>query len=456
MDLKGVSMSATAELTATTEVVSAQVNTAAPLGRRNLAIAGGLVLFAFVSLVCFDSFIVHIAWYGVSPAPHMIYQADAFLHGRWDLPLGQNVVDIITSTTGKHYIVYPPMPAIVMMPFVALWGLGFSDILFTLVMSSLNLGILYLLLEQVRASGFTKRSARDNVILALFFYFGSINFWMSINGEMWFTAQIMCFSFTLLALLVGFRGHYTLGSVFIGCAFFCRATAIFGFVFLLYLAWQNAGKEHLLERFAKSVWARRPDWSAAPTRRLLGPVIVGVVTILFFIWRNEVVFGNPFETGYDILIHQRYPVVTTGPFNLSYIPSNIIANFLTFPKITFNGPFDRHPALDMVNGGVAISIFVTTPLFLLLFWRNRKFSMMRAALWATVGLVVIAVLLFHAAGYYQFGARYLFDGYPFAFLLLAMDEMAIDWRFIALGVLGIGVNMLGARQFWTHKVAHLK
>ena len=80
---------------------------------------------------------------------------------------------------------------------------------------------------------------------------------------------------------------------------------------------------------------------------------------------------------------------------------------------------------------------------------------MRAALWATLLLVVLAVLLFHAAGFYQFGARYLFDGYPFAFLLLAMDEMAIDWRFIALGILGIGVNVLGARQFWTNKIARL-
>ena len=445
-------MSATVELTAASEVVSEQAKIAAPLGCRNLAIAGALVVVAFVSLVSFDRFVLYTRWFDVSAAPHMIYQADAFLHGRWDLPLGQKVVDIITATNGKHYIVYPPMPAIVMMPFVAIWGLGFSDKLFTIVMSALNLGILYLLLEQVRASGFTKRSARDNIILALFFYFGSINFWMSLKGEMWFTAQIMCLSFTLLALLVGFRGHFIFASVFIGCAFFCRATAIFGFVFLLYLAWQNAGKEHSLEQFAKSVWARRPDWSAVPTRRLLGPVLVGLVTLLLFMLRNAMVFANPFETGYDILIHQRYPVVTTGPFNLSYIPSNIVANFLTFPRVTFSGPFDRHHVIDMVGNGVATSVFVTTPLFLYLFWRNRTFSMMRAALWVTVGLVVIAVLLFHAAGYYQFGARYLFDGYPFAFLLLAMAEFKVDWRVMALGTLGIAACVLGAHQFWTYTV----
>lgn len=448
-------MTAAVAMNSTSAIAQTQATGPAPLGRRNLVIAGGLVLFAFVSLISLDRFVFNIFWYHVSWAPHMVYQADAFLHGRWNLALGKDVVDIVTSADGKSYIVYPPMPAIVMMPFVAIWGLHFSDVLFTIVMSSLNLGILYLLLEQVRASGFTKRSSRDNIILAVLFYYGSINLWLSMNGQMWFTAQIMCFSFTLLALLVGFRGHYVLGSVFVGCAFFCRATAIFGLLFLLYLAWQNVGAEHELERFAQSLWARRPDWSAVPSRRLLGPVMVGALTLVLFMLRNQAIFGNPFETGYDILIHQRYPAVTTGAFNISYIPSNIVANFFTFPKVSFNGAYDRHPAVDMLNGGIAISAFVTTPLFLLLFWKNRAFSMMRAALWLTLLLVVLAVLLFHAAGFYQFGARYLFDGYPFAFLLLAMDEMAIDWRFIALGILGIGVNVLGARQFWTHKIARL-
>lgn len=450
-------MTAAVGITANGQVERAEAVVAAPLGRRNLAIAAGLAVFAFVCLVCLDTFVFHVRWYAQSGEPQMIYQADAFLHGRWDLHMDPKVTDIITAVDGKRYIVYPPMPAIVMMPFVAIWGLHFRDVLFTIVASALNLGILYLLLEQVRASGFTKRSTRDNIVLALLFYFGSINVWLSVNGDMWFTAQILCFSFTLLALLVGFRRHFALASVFVGCAFFCRATAIFGFVFLLCLAWQNVGQEHLLERFAKSVWARRPDWTAVPWRRLAEVVIVGTLTLMLFMLRNQLIFGNPLETGYDILIRQRYPQVTTGAFNISYIPANIVANFFTFPRVSFTGPYDRHPLIDMLNGnGVAVSVFVTTPLFLLLFWRNRAFSMMRAALWVTVGLVVLAVLLFHAAGYYQFGARYLFDGYPFAFLLLAMDEMAIDWRFIALGILGVGVNMMGARQFWTGKIFQLK
>ena len=123
--------------------------------------------------------------------------------------------------------------------------------------------------------------------------------------------------------------------------------------------------------------------------------------------------------------------------------------------MTFTGPFDRHPVFDMLNQRFAVSVFVTTPLFLFLFWRNRRVNLLRAMLWVTIGLVVVAVLLFHASGWQQFGARYLFDGYAYAFLLLALNEVRVDWRFFALGALAIVINLMGAHQFWTWHILHL-
>jgi hypothetical protein len=111
--------------------------------------------------------------------------------------------------------------------------------------------------------------------------------------------------------------------------------------------------------------------------------------------------------------------------------------------------------IDFMNGGFCVSVFVTTPLFLLLFWRNRQRSLLRGVLWLTIGLVVLMVLLFHAAGWYQFGARYLFDGYAYAFLLLVLSEVRVDWRFVLLGLFGIAINVLGAHQYWTFHILHL-
>jgi hypothetical protein len=423
------------------------------LGKRNLLVAAALFVVGLLSLWIFEK-AFHLGHFAVSTTPYFIYQAESFLHGHWDLALSPKLTDIVLIH-GKSYIVYPPMPAIALMPFVAIWGLHTSDILFTAVCSALNFGLLFLILEQARENGFTRRVWLENVCICVLLWYGSISLWLSLGGRMWFTAHIVCMTFTLLALLAALRRHYALAAVLLGCAFFARATVIFGYAFLFYLAWQDAHPEPQLEGFLASLWRRKPAWATIPWRRLLPALAVLVGVLALFMWRNTIIFGSPLDSGYNVLIAQKYSTVTTGPFNIMYVPSNIVANFFSFPQTLFNGPFDRHPILDVINNGTAVSVFVTTPLFLFLFWRNRRFSATRTALWITLGLMVIAILLFHAAGWYQFGARYLFDAYPFAFLLLALTDARVDWRFAALGYFGVLINILGAYQFWTGAIPHL-
>lgn len=420
-------------------------------GRRNIAIAASLFAVALLVLFAFQR-AIHMPLFGVSDAPHYIYQAESFLHGRWDLDLKPTATDVVV-VHGKDYIVYPPFPALLLMPFVALFGLRTSDIFLTAVTSAFSLPLLFLLFEQARFNGLTRRTWVGNSLLAILLYFGSINLFLSLGGTMWFQAQVTCFTFTVLALLAGLRGRYALAAALLGCAFFSRATVAFGFLFIFYLAWQ--GRDRCFERFVAALRAGKPDWGAVPWRRLAPAAAVTAAVALLFLVRNAIVFGAPFNSGYDILIHQHYPVVTTGAFNLRYIGPNLIANFFDFPRVTFLGPFDRHPTIDMLNGGDGLSVFFTTPLFLLLFWRNRSPSLTRAALWVVIGLVVVVVLLFHAAGWFTFGARYLYDAYPFASLLLAHGEARVDWRFVSLGVIGIAINVAGAAQFWAVHLAHM-
>lgn len=446
-----VSTPAPLDVTASDAASNSQEYSAPVFGRRNLANAAGLFALALVALFALQA-AFHIPISGVSSAPHYLYQAESFLHGHWDLDLPPTFTDVV-QVNGKDYIVYPPFPALLLLPFVAVFGPHTSDILFTAVMSACGLPLLFLLFEQARFNGLTRRPWVGNSLMAILFYFGSLGLTLSVGGTMWFTAQVVCFTFTLLALLAAFRGHYALGAALLGCAFFSRATVLFGFLFILYLAWQ--GSDRGFERFFATLRARAPDWTVIPWRRLAPAVTVTAAVALLFFIRNSLIFGSPLNSGYDNLIKQHYSVVTTGAFNVRYIPSNILANFFDFPKVTFNGPFDRHPTIDMLNGGEGLSVFFTTPLFLLLFWRNRAFSMTRAALWVVVGLILAVALLFHAAGWYEFGARYLFDAYPFAFLLLALSDARVDWRFELLGFVGIVINVLGAHQFWTSGIIHL-
>ena len=427
--------------------ISSPQPVAAPVfSRRNLIMAGALFCFALFTLVSLQ-LLFKISPLGISAAPHYIYQAESFLHGRWDLTPPGPLWDSI-QLHGKTYIVYPPFPALVMLPFVAIFGAHTSDIFIATLIAALNLPLMYLLFEQVRFNGLTARSSKENLVISLLLYFGSINLFLSLGGEVWFTAQVICLAGALASLLLAFRRRYGWSAVLLGCAFFTRATLALGFPLILYLAWQDAGSDAAFERFARSLWLRRPDWKDIPWRRLIPPATVFVALVALYLLRNTLEFGSPLESGFGIQTQQRYPQITHGMFSIYYLPRNLVANFFDFPHVTFANPFALAPHISMLNGGVGVSVFLTTPLFLFLFTKNSRISGLRVALHITVALIVIETLLFSGTGWYQFGARYLFDAYPFAFLLLALNERRVDWRFIALGLVALPINFLGAYQFW--------
>lgn len=414
---------------------------------RNLALMLTLFVTALLTLMIVQ-YISGIFWFGVSHAPHDIAQAESFLHGRWDITSAGPLYDTI-RLHGETYSIYPPFPALVMLPFVALFGAHTSDIFITAVISALNLPLLYLLLEQTRVNGLTQRSPRENLIISLLLYFGSINIYLSLNGEVWFTAQIIGLTCTLVALLLAFRHHFGWSAALMGCAFFSRGTLALGFPLILYLAWQDGGTSDALQRFVISLWRQEPAWREIPWARLLPPLAIMLVMLGLFLLRNALVFGSPFESGYGLINQQNYPQITYGVYSLHYVQRNAIAMFFDFPHVTFATPYTLVPRVTLVGDGIGMSVFVTTPLFLFLFARNRRISPLRIALYVTIVLCVIQALLFCATGWYQFGARYLFDAYPFAFLLLALNERRVDWRFALLGLFGVVINALGARQFWS-------
>lgn len=426
------------------------------LGRRNLIVAAALFVGALGMLLAIQRHF-GIGVMSISTYPQFVHQAQSFLQGRWDLdmPWKTNDLEVIN---GKNYMYYPPFPAVLLLPFVAVSGLRTSDVLFTAAVSATIISSLYLLLEQIRSMGLTRRTWVENAILSVLLYFGSITLMLSLDGRLWFTTHIVVMATTLPALLLAFRRHYAWSAVLLGCAFFTRFSVAIGFIFLFYLAWQDAGVDPLLWRFVESLRRMRPDWAAVPWRRLLPPAAVTLGVIALFFLRNAFVFGSPTDDGYHQLIQQQYDNVlqSGGIFNLGYIKGNIATYFLATPRVEWlGGRWDRHPVVDLLNDQISVSVFITTPLFLLMFWRNARFSELRAVLWLVISLVVLSLLPFYSTGAFQFGARYLTDAYPYAFLLLALTDMRLDWRAMALGALGIVINYIGAAQFWTGQLLHL-
>lgn len=418
--------------------------------RRNLIIVALLMAGAILLFLGFDA-ISHVTVSWPSLYSYFAYQADAWLHGRWDINVtGRTDFTDLIQIDGKYYSIYGPFPALVMLPLVAIFGLNANDVLLTIVLSGANLGLLFLLFEQLRANGWTQRGWRENALWSILLYIGSSAFFLSLRGNVWYMAHILAGTCLLISLLLAFRRHYAWSAVALGGAFFTRPPLLLGFAFLLYLAWQDAGADCRFERFAASLWARRPDWSAIPWRRLSGVVAIFGACVALYLLRNLAMFGDPLESGYNIQMQQHYQFVTHGVNSLYYIPANLINDFFNFPRVHFPTPFSTDPTITLRNEGTGISVFLTTPLFLwLLWWRNARRSWLRVALWGSIFLLLAFVLTFYCSGFPQAGTRYLFDIYPYAWVLLALYDIRTDWRFLAAGLFGVTFNLLVAYELTT-------
>src|ERR1019366_3806126 len=152
---------------------------------------------------------------------HFILQAQAWLHGHLDLE--KRVNDAIT-VNGKFYIVFPPLPALLMVPFVAILGAKFSDIWFTWVFAALNIILLFRTLEVMRVLRITKRLSIENLIMAVTFGFGTIALWLCIGGDVWFTSQTISITGIMLTLHSTLSRRWPLATLSVGIVLLTRTS----------------------------------------------------------------------------------------------------------------------------------------------------------------------------------------------------------------------------------------
>jgi hypothetical protein len=89
----------------------------------------------------------------------------------------------IASRSAIRYVSFPPFPAVVMLPFVAVAHLKFNDVLFTALWAAINPVLLFLLLRRLRERGYSKRSVTDDLWLTVMFGAGSVYYFASVIGQ---------------------------------------------------------------------------------------------------------------------------------------------------------------------------------------------------------------------------------------------------------------------------------
>jgi len=367
-----------------------------------------------------------------SLAPHFVYQADAFLHGQLSLTVARppNLNDWVLQD-GRWYVSFPPFPALVMVPLVALFGLSFNDVAFTLFFSAANVALLYRLLRRLQPA----RAEWEHVAFALIYGFGTLAWSCGIRGEVWFTAETMGVTLTLLYLhaALGTR-HPVLAGLAVGCATITRTPLAFSAVFFLCEA---------LSPDAPLEWRTLRDaqrWRAALPRLL--PYAAAIIAVAVpMAWINFARFGSVMEFGHSHLYANRVnpQIRRYGLFHYAFLERNLHDAFTRLPEIQFN-------PLRIGFNGEGMSLFVTTPLLWYLLWPKEKPRLHRA-LWLTTALVAVPGFFYQNSGYFQFGFRFSLDYTPYLILLLALGSRPFTSLFWLAALGGVAVNAWGAAVF---------
>src|SRR5436309_2441804 len=127
--------------------------------------------------------------------------ADAFLHGRWwltEAPPWLN--ELLPCGDGRFCVVYPPLPAILSLPFVPFFPTAVSQVVASRIAGGASAGILY---YGLRAYGAPRTYALAGAVLSAF---GTTLLFSSVDGRAWFAAHSASMLFLALAFAVAARG----------------------------------------------------------------------------------------------------------------------------------------------------------------------------------------------------------------------------------------------------------
>ncbi len=322
--------------------------------------------------------------------PYFNYLADAFLHGQLNLRLLPPMQLDLIHLKENYYLYWPPFPAILLLPWIAIWGVGFWDIPFTIFLGGINVGLMALLLRECDQHKIIELSAVKRGILVLFFGFGTVYITMVPMGRVWFTSIVIGVSCVLLAYLAAIRYQGRK-------AFFLAGLAMAGAL---------ATRNHLLFAGIWPAWYLIRRHKSAGFHQLIRFILVGVTPVLSFAILlaiyNYVRFGNPLDVGLKFHLMSEFfykDFQKYGAFNLYYLPTNFYYQLIAYPFPT---------RAETFMGG---SLFLLSPVFfiaLLALWKER-FSWSTWILFLTMVVVDIPILLLMGTGWVQFGPRYTLD-----------------------------------------------
>jgi len=344
--------------------------------------------------------------------------ADAFVHGRLWISPDRPWLELVPRPDGSQYSPFPPVPAIVLMPVVALmgspsWPAELPSNVSCAVIGAANVVLAW---ELLRLIGVTPR---PRVVITIGFAF-TTHWWVAGMAGTHLFAQVVAVFFLLAALHLGLRGRWPFAAgLLLGLA-----------------AGSRLPTGMALPLFAVLYAADR--WR--PTRAHLLLLTGLAIPALALVWYNVARFGSPLDFGYAHIPSGASGLVTDEPWfshglvSPLYIPRHLYAIFVQ--------GFDLRPAAPwVIPSFTGLSITLSAPF---LFWAVRARGPLVGATWLAVALVLLPDLTHGSWGFAQFGYRFILDAVPLLILLLgwAYRERA-SRSLIAAVAVGVAVHAYG-------------
>ncbi len=328
-----------------------------------------------------------------TPYNNFVLLADALLHGHAWISWPGAYIDALPYG-GRYYVIEAPLPALLLMPVVAILGRQTNQTILALLLAAIAVGAAWELGERFGL----KRSTI--AWICAFLLAGTDLLWCAVLGDVWFLAHVSAVCFTMLALveLAGKRRGW-LVALFAACAFESRFSMALALPIYAYLLLQpHRGRR--VESFA---------------------AVLGGVALLWVAY-NFARWGVWNDIGYTAWFHQDQAGMPTGsPFRLEYLPNQLWSFFVQAPT-----QLPDFPGLRPEYSGVALTW--TSPALILALFARRPLRWV-ISLWAATLLVAAPNFLYYVNGYAQFGMRHALDFEPFlvALMLLAARERIAVW-----------------------------
>ena len=345
-------------------------------------------------------------------------QAMSWLSGRLDMGKNYEWLELAVYN-GKYYLSFPPLPSVVMLPFVLLFGEKTPSNLVSALYGIFTAMIAYKILKK---AGMKRGGA---VFFAIAYVWGSNMLWLSTSGGVWFLAQGL--NMLLLTACVYFAQQkmrvaaYAMAALAVGC----RPFSVCMFLPLMAYFYTADKDRPMADRIGGQI------------RSLIIPAFIALCYMLY----NYVRFGNVLEFGHNYL--PEFTESEKGQFSLSYILPNLY-NLLLRP-VTLRADLTlEYPLFD------GFMFYIANPMFLIWFAavvkdvRQKKLDAVRLCIVIAVLIELLLLCAHKTLGGWQFGARYTVDMLPMAlmYLLLKKDEPGGISAFIMAA--GMMFNLYGA------------